>query len=672
MFSWTVDIGRQDCQSVAAQDFSANGFVNITPAGMFVSASSADGTQYGAVTCINEGNKFAAIVTLTADGTSNQSAVSAMSQQLRDGMKPSPSTAWQPMDLVSRNLLDDNGLLLDPYWEAQEGGNTIPNPFALCGQLINGGITTCTSQPTTTDSVNFGSNPILDFLGCSSNGAPDHIDWFASTFRGWIQSATYGGSWPYDYDDSIFLVPATENLDTANGTISFFPLIAAANASPPPTIEVEFDSRETVNQFQTQFWKTFANNPSDPTLNLLQQPIIVTGLVGIDNAHGGRSELHPAFIVAIKEFASSTTDTWAIFARNWGDQGGCSSNEQQLLASPLLLRLPGRGPGSSVNSSEYDYGQGSQIDFSKNVYSGNDVVLTFDLPAPDQHGMVEAEVQIDWGASAPGKPASQGYSRSIAPMASLPVPSAPAEPPFSTQVSELDGPEERFSTFLQRMTSQQRAAFTAAAKQATIATGCVRPSAQVVHRVKTVGRLTTQPSPQPTTFNMSRAQPHGVATGCGGATLLQSRQLLIATLNTPVKTQFIDVPETSKDSGVIALVDHIGGLVVGDQFQPNAPISHQVFAQWAQALLAVDTLHLPAARADRVKPFLADLQKQSGNMTIGDATRFAGTAFPNQVQAVFATEGSVGFLIMANQSSPAASLSRLDALKLILNAALNW
>jgi hypothetical protein len=57
---------------------------------------------------------------------------------------------------------------------------------------------------------------------------------------------------------------------------------------------------------------------------------IVMGLYGVDCAHDCGAELHPVYALAIHVNNNLLDDTWAIFVRNWGDEGYCGSHEEEI------------------------------------------------------------------------------------------------------------------------------------------------------------------------------------------------------------------------------------------------------------------------------------------------------------------------------------------------------
>ena len=54
----------------------------------------------------------------------------------------------------------------------------------------------------------------------------------------------------------------------------------------------------------------------------------IIGLLNFDNEHfgsdGAHTELHPIYLFAVLTQEDARTETWSFFARDYGDQGGCS------------------------------------------------------------------------------------------------------------------------------------------------------------------------------------------------------------------------------------------------------------------------------------------------------------------------------------------------------------
>jgi hypothetical protein len=135
--------------------------------------------------------------------------------------------------------------------------------------------------------------------------------------------------------------------------------------------------------------------------------------VGLDCQHDCYTELHPVWMLGIRAEAEASRETWAMFARNWGNEGFCSSEQHYLdvVAHRLTLTVPWRPGATGVR-----LGRGTQ--FYANVEGvsawwtptpGQDVRVTFQLPAPEARGRVHGELALRWlGTPAPPEPLASG------------------------------------------------------------------------------------------------------------------------------------------------------------------------------------------------------------------------------------------------------------------------
>jgi hypothetical protein len=57
---------------------------------------------------------------------------------------------------------------------------------------------------------------------------------------------------------------------------------------------------------------------------------IVTGLMGLDCEHSCSTELHPVWAMAVRVKSDPADVVWAIFVRNWGNEGFCSQDQHYL------------------------------------------------------------------------------------------------------------------------------------------------------------------------------------------------------------------------------------------------------------------------------------------------------------------------------------------------------
>jgi hypothetical protein len=225
----------------------------------------------------------------------------------------------------------------------------------------------------------------------------------------WLNFATDG-----DYNFMFF--PDRDNgLTENNGT-------SKGIAEPERRyIELEFDSRETTSHFATDWWTTFdsivrqhrrgeeiqkALNPKAPDV---AARAAVYGLFGLDCEHNCQSEFHPVYAMAIEVNDDPKRNQWAIFVRNWGNEGFCSRFDHHLALHEEKLRLvlPRRGTRPRVDSQLTQFAStGGTIVFPEVAFDalGGDrgqIVLTFSLPAAQRRADGDMLLTLEWPDSPP-------------------------------------------------------------------------------------------------------------------------------------------------------------------------------------------------------------------------------------------------------------------------------
>lgn len=381
--------------------------------------------------CEGVGNAFA-IVTIT-----------------HGSVPPRPGDV-RPFDLVLGNV-DDNGILLNAKWAWQlpprpsfpDPGN-LPNPETT--PCASGDVSSCTSQPTVTDNS----------FKCEAGGwigqgtGKGHRNWAAGTYEGTIYWESHS-SWIKDDDYNIRLVPPEgAGLTTSNSAVS---------ATGEKSIEMEFDSDETIDNFDTPWWNKFrkaVDKSFSAASNMIyQRYAIVTGLIGLDCDHSCATELHPVWAMAIRVNDDPSDEVWAIFVRRWGNEGYCSDNQHyldDLQGDEFVFRLPWR-PGAST------FGVSSSTIFKSRLGNAtgpivvgapnNSVLVTFKLPVPQtgEGERVNGELHLHWTGTSMKK-------------IQLPIVSANNK----QQEESDDKAESRFDQLLTKMNSSQRNIFDAKMK----------------------------------------------------------------------------------------------------------------------------------------------------------------------------------------------------------------
>lgn len=351
---------------------------------------------------------------------------------------PRQADAQRPMDLTWTTR-DANSFPKDPKWGLQvTQPGSVPDArwcFSLSGWFWN---PLCTVQ---NPSVDTGWGPVdwICRIG-STTPIPGHVNWYASNYTGQIY---WAGQSTADRDYNINIVPPNKSgLTTTSGT----------------TIHSEADARETTDNFTVPWWVNF-RNASDSTKRTMinGKQAIIGGLMGIDCEHDCQAELHPVWFIAIHIKDDPLDDVWAIYMRNWGNEGFCSRYCHHMLfnGNRSTASLPWRPGATSVslaagtifrsnNSSIYGWWSSSP---------NQKVDLTFQLPSPSDHGRVHGELHLRWSG---------------ANVAAKADPEAPTEPALALTEDMFEDPaEERGGStaekliqgLVEQMTPEQRALF---------------------------------------------------------------------------------------------------------------------------------------------------------------------------------------------------------------------
>jgi hypothetical protein len=311
------------------------------------------------------------------------------------------TTQWspgcKPFDLVwDVNKEDFNGLPLNPQWlfQLQHKGDQ-PDFGNMCGSAFPDPKSVdytklgqeCTSQDPTTD-IHY-----VFFGACSGWPLQGHVNWMIATYQGPVWWEGISGQHPgypqwdnslYDDDYNMDLKPQREAGLTRSGD--------RGKPHPPAvTIHMEMDPKEGVEQMGSPFWKKWQGNILSGGALSAQgynnAPLIAmfggehglygvaTGLFGLDADHGGFTELHPIYAMAVRTSFSNEggkiREHWAYFLRNYGSQGGCASNGLHMWDSPggdYFIQIPKvegatMGPPTDVSAWEWAKGTISKVSF---------------------------------------------------------------------------------------------------------------------------------------------------------------------------------------------------------------------------------------------------------------------------------------------------------------------
>jgi hypothetical protein len=328
---------------------------------------------------------------------------------------------WQfsvpaPYDLVW-NAVDDNGFPLNPKWGNQvTSGLRPPN---LCGAPVKlPSMPPCTTQHTWTDG---------NFVKCPVHIIYGHANWSVATYEGLL---SWTGHSSDDDDYNIDLWRSDE----------------AGLTQADKTLHSEFDSDETIDHFHTPWWSSF-HSAVDDSDNKAKGMIngkfgIVIGLLGLDCAHSCGAELHPVWAIAIHVKDDPNDDTWGIFARNWGNEGYCSSGQEYLETSSITFRIPRPGATNvEVLGTSKFLTNNNSVGFAVYLMPNEGAGVQFGLPRPEAHARINGELHLKW----------TGGERSSPP--------PPPPPETIAEFGDRDEPEKIHHAQVAHMTPEQRAIY---------------------------------------------------------------------------------------------------------------------------------------------------------------------------------------------------------------------
>jgi hypothetical protein len=146
---------------------------------------------------------------------------------------------------------------------------------------------------------------------------------------------------------------------------------------------------------------------------------IMTGLFGVDCEHDGcKSELHPVYAMAANVHDDPTDDLWAMFVRNWGDEGYCSRHDWPAEFTTYTFRIPWR---QGMQSVEVLWGIGrSQFEGTGGTSGptivwtpGQGIDVTFTLPPPSEKPLIDGELHLRWRGEVVARPRAESNAYSV-------------------------------------------------------------------------------------------------------------------------------------------------------------------------------------------------------------------------------------------------------------------
>jgi hypothetical protein len=107
-------------------------------------------------------------------------------------------------------------------------------------------------------------------------------------------------------------------------------------------------------------------------------------------------------------------DCWAIFARNWGNEGFCSHRDHPLPVDHITFHLPAPVGATAVTEISRDFKSSGTTAVSGVGLVEDGAEITFFLGPPDDETQVNGEVCLRWSAPPGAQPPHVGGLESIA------------------------------------------------------------------------------------------------------------------------------------------------------------------------------------------------------------------------------------------------------------------
>ncbi len=314
-----------------------------------------------------------------------------------------------PLDLIWEDT-DANGLPVNPVWRQFDKFGACENSICLDE--------TCLYHPAPLESNDW----CVPLTSKCSGATPNDYGRCSS------QAPTYDRSWTCGWHTNWFPVTVDGKIDCCGGKnspmptgdndfhVDLTPQSSALNIARTALV-TEFDSDETTDQFQSNWWNGF--NDDAHVRALVGDDARMIGLLGIDTEHGPHGELHPVYVFQVRAPSGKVLghgpllDTWGIFVRNWGNEGACGGSQHYLEVTQFTLRFSApQGADKFATSvkeqvqTNFDAGSENGSDWSnfsvsapspvQNDANGTYVEMTFTIGPPEDHTFIDGSVSLTW------------------------------------------------------------------------------------------------------------------------------------------------------------------------------------------------------------------------------------------------------------------------------------
>ncbi|HKP74222.1 MAG TPA: hypothetical protein VJT67_01710 [Longimicrobiaceae bacterium] len=310
------------------------------------------------------------------------------------------------------STVDGNGFFVNPRWVVQDRV-PLPNVDSLCGEFQQREA----GRPRFLNDCTNHLPPQIAFvepqirIGKLCKGAVGHVNWRVASNRPANQSAATVSGRLFVADEGLFLGIIGGGVGQVDGDIAMFlqtpgdpgrtvrnPHVKNGTAATGSAVlELEFRLAELRRKWRQEFWLALrddvAVNSGAIHSRFDGRLAVAVGIFGVDGVHDAHSEIHPVMALAVRTDVRGNTDTWELFARNWGDEGMCGQEEQRLdlPKDTLYLWLPPR-PGATSARIEFN----GLRELSPDTFQANAIAFPIPLGRPERHEVVDGTLTVKW------------------------------------------------------------------------------------------------------------------------------------------------------------------------------------------------------------------------------------------------------------------------------------
>ena len=189
---------------------------------------------------------------------------------------------------------------------------------------------------------------------------------------------------------------------------------------------------------------------------------IVSGLLGLDAVHDFATELHPAYLLAVRySVPGASPERWGFFVRNWGNEGMCSHFDWRVPVRTWSFKLPWRTGAKAVRIEADVRTRNAGGAYDAVALPDKGIIVTAGLGDPASRNVIHGDFALYWDHPGPSMVVEAEGSPTRNPMIPWPIMARSAEAQAIERGSE-ELSEMRLNRALARLSVEGRRKFAAA------------------------------------------------------------------------------------------------------------------------------------------------------------------------------------------------------------------